>query len=121
MVAEAKVLCQQSVPVLDVEDFAKNAHEVEDVVAVTPLISSPKSFDRNRASEPVSAAALLSSQADVKPVDKIPDLVPASGDQQFFPRLRSGSFADIGPRRYMEDEHILIDDLSSHLGSLSNK
>lgn len=53
-------------------------------------------------------------------MDKIPDLVPASADQQFFPRLRSGSFADIGPRRYMEDEHILIDDLSSHLGSLSN-
>ncbi|TQE01331.1 hypothetical protein C1H46_013011 [Malus baccata] len=120
MVAEAKVLCQQSVPVLDVEDFAKNVHEVEDVVAVAPSISSPKSFDQNHASEPVSAAALLSSQADVKPVDKIPDLVPASADQQFFPRLRSGSFADIGPRRYMEDEHILIDDLSSHLGSLSN-
>ncbi|KAG7014288.1 putative protein phosphatase 2C 49, partial [Cucurbita argyrosperma subsp. argyrosperma] len=35
-----------------------------------------------------------------------------------FPNLRSGSFADIGPRRFMEDEHIRIDDLSSHLGSL---
>lgn len=37
---------------------------------------------------------------------------------QFTPSLRSGSFADIGPRRYMEDEHIRIDDLSAHLGSL---
>lgn len=38
--------------------------------------------------------------------------------QQFVPSIRSGSFADIGPRRFMEDEHIRIDDLSSHLGSL---
>nr|XP_016448656.1 PREDICTED: probable protein phosphatase 2C 2 [Nicotiana tabacum] len=37
---------------------------------------------------------------------------------QFVPSIRSGSFADIGPRRFMEDEHIRIDDLSEHLGSL---
>lgn len=37
---------------------------------------------------------------------------------QFVPSIRSGGFADIGPRRYMEDEHIRIDDLSAHLGSL---
>ncbi|KAG6433393.1 hypothetical protein SASPL_105006 [Salvia splendens] len=36
----------------------------------------------------------------------------------FVPSIRSGGFADIGPRRYMEDEHIRIDDLSAHLGSL---
>ena len=38
--------------------------------------------------------------------------------QHFVPIIRSGSFADIGPRRDMEDEHIRIDDLSGHLGSL---
>ncbi|KAK4379809.1 hypothetical protein RND71_001671 [Anisodus tanguticus] len=37
---------------------------------------------------------------------------------QFTPSIRSGSFADTGPRRFMEDEHIRIDDLSAHLGSL---
>lgn len=37
---------------------------------------------------------------------------------QFIPSIRSGSFADTGPRRFMEDEHIRIDDLSSYLGSL---
>lgn len=37
---------------------------------------------------------------------------------QFVPGIRSGSFADIGPRRFMEDEHIQIDDLSGHLGPL---
>ena len=35
---------------------------------------------------------------------------------QFVPSIRSGSFADIGPRRYMEDEHICIDNLVEHLG-----
>lgn len=37
---------------------------------------------------------------------------------QFIPSIRSGSFADIGPRNFMEDEHIRIDNLSTHLGSL---
>ncbi|KAM3267195.1 putative protein phosphatase 2C 47 [Capsicum chacoense] len=49
------------------------------------------------------------------------DLVSNSPDTtilQFVPSVRSGSFADIGPRRFMEDEHIRIDDLSAHLGSL---
>ena len=39
---------------------------------------------------------------------------------QFIPYIRSGSFDDIGPERYMEDEHIRMDDLSSHLGSIYN-
>jgi protein phosphatase PTC2/3 len=51
-----------------------------------------------------------------------PDVAPRVSmdmiQQQFVPNIRSGSFADIGPRRYMEDEHIRIDDLSAHLGSL---
>ncbi|XP_071718687.1 probable protein phosphatase 2C 49 isoform X2 [Rutidosis leptorrhynchoides] len=33
--------------------------------------------------------------------------------------IRSGSSTDIGPRRYMEDEHLMIDDLSAYLGSPS--
>lgn len=43
---------------------------------------------------------------------------PESTILQFIPSIRSGSFADTGPRRFMEDEHIRIDDLSAHLGSL---
>ncbi|KAI3800884.1 hypothetical protein L1987_28983 [Smallanthus sonchifolius] len=49
-------------------------------------------------------------------LDKVP--VPESDDLQGFPSIRSGSYADIGARRYMEDEHIRIDDLSTYLGSL---
>ncbi|KAL6219608.1 hypothetical protein ACLB2K_007367 [Fragaria x ananassa] len=109
MVAETKIMCQQNVEV-----FGKglNVHEVvEDVVA---SISPKTLFDPTRPLESVSPAA----QPDVKPADKVSDLAHKTADQEFFPRLCSGSFADIGPRRYMEDEHLLIDDLSSHLGSL---
>lgn len=45
-------------------------------------------------------------------------LDPSTNLLEFLPSIRSGSFADIGRRRYMEDEHIRIDDLASHLGSL---
>ncbi|KAI4987291.1 hypothetical protein ZWY2020_020091 [Hordeum vulgare] len=55
------------------------------------------------------------SQVDLQ----VPDLVKTPLETlQFVPKIRSGSFADIGPRRYMEDEHIRIDNLSGHLGSL---
>lgn len=57
---------------------------------------------------------------DVKSIEKVPDPSVDSSVLQFVPSIRSGSFADIGPRRYMEDEHIRIDDLSSHMGSLFN-
>ena len=58
MVAEADLVCQPSVSVLDVPYLPKesNIHEIEDVAAVTP-----PSFDRVRASELVPAE-LLSSQ-----------------------------------------------------------
>ncbi|KAH7666569.1 Protein phosphatase 2c-like 2/3 protein [Dioscorea alata] len=53
---------------------------------------------------------------DMRASDAIPAI--SSEPELFVPAIRSGSFADIGPRRYMEDEHIRIDDLSAHLGSL---
>lgn len=51
-------------------------------------------------------------------MEKSPVVAFESAEMQFVPCIRSGSFADIGPRRYMEDEHIRMDDLSSYLGSL---
>ncbi|XP_078443764.1 putative protein phosphatase 2C 2 [Wolffia australiana] len=35
---------------------------------------------------------------------------------EFVPFVRSGCFADVGPRRLMEDQHIIIDDLAGQLG-----
>ncbi|XP_027365538.1 probable protein phosphatase 2C 49 [Abrus precatorius] len=117
MVAEAEIVCQQNVGVLDVKYFpnkGSDIHEIADADAI-----SPPSFDRVRASESVSAE-LLTSQQDVRSAERISDAALESAILQFIPCIRSGSFADIGPRRYMEDEHIRIDDLSSHLGSLYN-
>ncbi|XVF74088.1 hypothetical protein PTKIN_Ptkin13bG0032700 [Pterospermum kingtungense] len=36
---------------------------------------------------------------------------------EFLPVLRSGSCAELGPKQYMEDEHICIDDLIGHVGA----
>nr|AFK34786.1 unknown [Lotus japonicus] len=118
MVAEAEIVCQQNMGVSDVKFFpnkGSNIHEIGDADAII----SPPSFDRVRPSEPVSAE-LLTSQDDAKTADAISDAALESAVLQFVPCIRSGSFADIGPRRYMEDEHVRIDDLSSHLGSLYN-
>lgn len=49
--------------------------------------------------------------------ETIQDAVIKSSAIQFAPSIRSGSYTDIGPRRFMEDEHIRVDDLSAHLGS----
>ncbi|PPD71565.1 hypothetical protein GOBAR_DD31537 [Gossypium barbadense] len=115
MVAEAEVVCQQRVPVLDVPYFGKgsNIEEIDEIVAVSSPVSSPKLGKVGLPSD------LPTPQLDVKSVEKITDpSIETTTVVQFVPDIRSGSFADIGPRRYMEDEHIRIDDLSSHLGPL---
>ncbi|XP_059659242.1 probable protein phosphatase 2C 47 [Cornus florida] len=73
--------------------------EVQQIIPATQLVSTP-------------------SHVDIKSSKHIFDTALESAVLQFVPSIRSGSFADIGPRRYMEDEHIRIDDLSIHLGSL---
>ncbi|KAJ4727876.1 Protein phosphatase 2C-like protein [Melia azedarach] len=126
MVAETEIVCSQqsvavSVPVLDVSSYfgkANKIEEIQDIVKISPPVS-PRSFNKVRVSESVSTE-LSSPLVDIKPVEKIPDATLESADLQFVPSIRSGSFADIGPRRYMEDEHIRIDDLSSHLGPCFN-
>ncbi|XP_021769975.1 probable protein phosphatase 2C 47 [Chenopodium quinoa] len=63
-------------------------------------------------------AVLACSQLDKKTPEAVADGSLSSTMQQFVPIIRSGSFTDIGPRRFMEDEHIRIDDLCMHLGSM---
>jgi protein phosphatase 2C family protein 2/3 len=50
-------------------------------------------------------------------LDAVEDAAIESSAANFAPNIRSGSYADIGPRESMEDEHIQIDDLSTHMGS----
>ncbi|OVA16688.1 Protein phosphatase 2C (PP2C)-like domain [Macleaya cordata] len=102
MVAGAEIVCQQSIRVLDVPyrcvSKGNNLQNSEEIDLVSTDISS---FD-----------------VDVRSPDDISDGPLESAILQFVPCIRSGSYADIGPRRFMEDEHIRIDDLSSHLGSV---
>lgn len=58
------------------------------------------------------------AQLDLKTASLIPKPSIENGKEQFMPIIRSGSFTNIGPRRSMEDEHICIDDLSKHLGTM---
>ncbi|GLU07197.1 hypothetical protein SLE2022_241630 [Rubroshorea leprosula] len=112
MVAEAEVVCPQSVPVPDVQFFGKGSGIEE----VEIEISSP-SVGKVRVADSV-AADLPTSQLGIESPEMISDLSLESSVLQYVPTIRSGSFADIGPRRYMEDEHIQIDDLQAYLGSL---
>ncbi|KAJ9165840.1 hypothetical protein P3X46_020666 [Hevea brasiliensis] len=45
---------------------------------------------------------------------------PSDEKSNFLPVFRSGSCAEGGPKQYMEDEHVCIDNLIEHLGETSN-
>ncbi|CAO2162245.1 unnamed protein product [Urochloa humidicola] len=114
MGAGAEVM-HQVVPLLEApyhRCVVKSVEVIEEVVAVAPapvqLAASPKAAVVEVAVE-VSDLKLKRSNAESS---------VSAEPLQFVPSIRSGSFANIGPRRDMEDEHIRIDDLSAHLGSL---
>uniref|UniRef100_A0A0D9WCF5 protein-serine/threonine phosphatase n=1 Tax=Leersia perrieri TaxID=77586 RepID=A0A0D9WCF5_9ORYZ len=116
MVAEAEVM-HQPVPVLEVPYHHRCvAKGVDEVVGMSAAAAAA-----------AAAVAPPEMVADVEVAVEVPHMgleiaagAPSVSVEalQFVPIIRSGSFADIGPRRYMEDEHIRIDDLSAHLGSL---
>ncbi|XP_030532558.2 probable protein phosphatase 2C 49 [Rhodamnia argentea] len=116
MGAETEVVCQQGVPAPEVQYFtAVRGSPIEELVTISSPLSHPP-VERVRVSEAVSAD-VPASQVEITPADSTPDACLESIVPQFVPSIRSGSFADIGPRRFMEDEHICVDDLSTHLGS----
>ncbi|KAF8377457.1 hypothetical protein HHK36_030835 [Tetracentron sinense] len=45
---------------------------------------------------------------------------PSDEKSGFLPVFRSGSCSEIGPKQYMEDEHICIDNLLEHLGATAD-
>ncbi|KAJ4971969.1 hypothetical protein NE237_005068 [Protea cynaroides] len=119
MVVEADIVCHQSLPVLDVQyrciGKGSNLQKIDDIVDV----STPSAALIQEIRAPGSISTNISrSEGDARTLDTISDVAIESTVLQFMPSIRSGSFADIGPRRFMEDEHIRIDDLSTHLGSL---
>ncbi|KAL6008737.1 hypothetical protein ACLOJK_021963 [Asimina triloba] len=137
MVAESEV-CHPSIPVLDAQyrcsiSKGSNFQKIEEIVEVSspssPVFHSVR--DSDAVSVDISKSMLVSFRIitffaklgrwelkDLRTSENISDDSHQPTILEFVPSIRSGSFADIGPRRFMEDEHIRIDDLSSHLGSL---
>ncbi|XP_059434878.1 probable protein phosphatase 2C 47 [Corylus avellana] len=118
MMTEAEIICKQSLPMLDVKYHLCVATTTQDhnlPVDVAPSHSSPI-FHEPRVSEPVSDD-FPRSDSVVGCLDAVKDATIESSAAKFAPNIRSGSYADIGPRETMDDEHIQIDDLSAHMGS----
>ncbi|PAN17106.1 hypothetical protein PAHAL_3G107800 [Panicum hallii] len=113
MVAEAEVMHQAPVPVLEVQYHRCVTKGIDEVVGMSAAaVATPAEVEVEVEVEvAVEMPRMGLEQPDAAPSVSVEML-------QFVPNIRSGSFADIGPRRYMEDEHIRIDDLSAHLGSL---
>ncbi|KAM0019572.1 putative protein-serine/threonine phosphatase [Helianthus debilis subsp. tardiflorus] len=64
----------------------------------------------------ISTATLLTTPADPNFVLGIVGIKSVSdGKSEYMPMIRSGSCAEKGPKEYMEDEHICIDNLLEHL------
>uniref|UniRef100_A0A0A9DKU0 protein-serine/threonine phosphatase n=1 Tax=Arundo donax TaxID=35708 RepID=A0A0A9DKU0_ARUDO len=112
MVAEAEVMHQVAVPVLEVQYHRCVAKGVDEVVGMsaTAAVAAPAEVGVE-VEVAVEVSRMGLEESDAASSGSVEML-------QFVPNIRSGSFANIGPRRYMEDEHIRIDDLSAHLGSL---
>lgn len=45
---------------------------------------------------------------------------PPEEKSRYIPVFRSGSYSEIGPKQYMEDEYICVDNLCEHLGDSIN-
>lgn len=108
MVAEAEVIHYN--PAVQYRCVAKEIDEIVDISAAAAAVAELG---------PEAAAITVNvtvSELELRKSDAILDI--SVKPLLFVPSVRSGSFADIGHRRYMEDEHIRIDNLSSHLGSL---
>ncbi|KAJ1283452.1 hypothetical protein BS78_03G129400 [Paspalum vaginatum] len=113
MGAGAEVM-HQVVPLLE-PPFHRCAKTVEVMEEVVAVATAPV----QRAASPRAVVEIAVEVSDMGFKGSSNAGCSASAEPlQFVPNIRSGSFADIGPRRYMEDEHICIDDLSGHLGSL---
>ncbi|MED6213000.1 hypothetical protein PIB30_089033 [Stylosanthes scabra] len=97
MVAEAEIICKQSIPMLDMKYHLCVAQEQNVKIEVSPTSPSVPIFGQDACSE-------------------VQDSIMETPVIEFVPNVRSGSFAEIGPRVSMDDEHICIDDLAAHLG-----
>ncbi|XP_016442221.1 putative protein phosphatase 2C 27 [Nicotiana tabacum] len=65
-----------------------------------------------------SVAFVAATDLDLEIGVKV-SLYPSEENSNFLPVFRSGSCAEKGPKQYMEDEHICMDDLLNHVGDMT--
>nr|POF10862.1 putative protein phosphatase 2c 27 [Quercus suber] len=65
----------------------------------------------------ISSMRLLGSSDLDLDVSIVASKSPSDEKSDFLPVFRSGSCAERGPKQYMEDEHICLDNLIEHLGA----
>ncbi|KAE9609985.1 hypothetical protein Lal_00006559 [Lupinus albus] len=117
MVAEAEIIYQQSIPsMLDVKYRLCVAQEHNVKVEVSPTSPSIQIFSQVRVSSESFSTETSSFESAVTCSEIIKDSIMETPAAKFIPNVRSGCYTEIGPRVCMEDEHIQIDDLASHLG-----
>ncbi|KAG1355298.1 putative protein phosphatase 2C 27 [Cocos nucifera] len=63
-----------------------------------------------------ASTARFADSTDLDLVARLGLTSPPQGQSGFLPVFRSGSCSEMGPKPYMEDEHICIDNLVEHLG-----
>jgi len=64
----------------------------------------------------IAAAAAASSPDYGLDLGTLSLISPTDVRTGFLPVFRSGSCAEIGPKSYIEDEHVCVDNLIEHLG-----
>ncbi|KAE9601528.1 putative protein-serine/threonine phosphatase [Lupinus albus] len=117
MVTEAEIICQQSIPsMLDVKYHLCVAQEHNVKVEISPTNPSVQIFSQVRVSSESFSTETSSFESAVTHSEIIKDSTMETPATNFIPNVRSASYAEIGPRVSMEDEHIRIDDLAAHLG-----
>ncbi|KAK3025350.1 hypothetical protein RJ639_043859 [Escallonia herrerae] len=116
MVAEAEILCEQRV---SVQFLCGPSSDAVPVAAGKDFfgVPTPPAFPGICGSESVSVQ-FACSESVLSRSTNIQTTSIQSPTSKFVPRICSGSHTDIGPRSANEDEHIRVDDLSTHLGPL---
>ncbi|KAL7123724.1 hypothetical protein ABFS83_14G001700 [Erythranthe nasuta] len=109
MVAEAEVICQTTVAVqyLCVPSPTSPRLEANIFDVSKAATAEPISINLSRCESALSCSTSEHTTTGLEGTAR-----------KFVPRPRSGSHTDIGPRSSNEDQHIRIDDLCTHLGSL---
>ncbi|KAL8242099.1 hypothetical protein R6Q59_012401 [Mikania micrantha] len=93
-----------------VEEKSQNSDQLSQLDAGKP----PRHMSVVRHS--ISTATLLTTPMDPNFDLRIVGIMSASDEKsEYVPMIRSGSCAEKGPKEYMEDEHVCIDNLLEHI------